>query len=502
MTTYLIKNYVGIFQFRRFVPADLIEIIGTREIRRSLKTRDPRLAKFLCAAYSVECENYFITLREKTMPKRQQKELFDPKSVPRKIEIGSLRIDRNGITVNGVKSDPTRPDEEIKAFKAIIDHAAEKVPLLAVDNGVGAVGKKDLLLSKVFEHFIKDRTANKWPAGRVTNAELYRGTFRLFTAVIGDKLISEYTIDDGEKTRETFLKLPAGWMRNPAISKLPYKEAMQLPPEFQKMNPSTVRDHLTRLNTVFQFAGKKNYSVQQIFADLPIRGETTHYEKFAEDDITTLFNPSTYQKFQRKGKSSHYFAALLGLFTGCRLGEIFFLTPDAVLLSADGIPFIMIDRHDGSNGLPIRNVKTKMSIRPIPIHDKLVELGFLDFVEYRRNNYPNQYLFPEYKIFRGQAGSKFGDHFKRYRESCGIGGDRTKVFHSFRHTFTETLQKNLVSLEMRQRLLGHASGELAGDVYGGNFHASDLKAAIDRLGFEKYLEGLPPYREMCQKKQA
>lgn len=94
------------------------------------------------------------------MSKHGQKALFDPESVPRKIEIGSLRIDRNGITVIGAKSDPARLDEEIKAFNAIIDHATEKVPLLPVDNGVGAVGKKDLLLSKVFEHFIKDRTTN------------------------------------------------------------------------------------------------------------------------------------------------------------------------------------------------------------------------------------------------------------------------------------------------------------------------------------------------------
>lgn len=41
---YLIRNKLGIFQFRRFVPADLIPVLGKSEIRRSSKTRCVRLS--------------------------------------------------------------------------------------------------------------------------------------------------------------------------------------------------------------------------------------------------------------------------------------------------------------------------------------------------------------------------------------------------------------------------------------------------------------------------
>lgn len=69
----------------------------------------------------------------------------------------------------------------------------------------------------------------------------------------------------------------------------------------------------------------------------------------------------------------------LGLFTGARLNELCQLRAHDVIQDVYGVDLISIN----ANGFN-KSLKNAQSAREIPICSKLIEIGFLDFVEERR----------------------------------------------------------------------------------------------------------------------
>ncbi|MCQ4005349.1 tyrosine-type recombinase/integrase, partial [Klebsiella pneumoniae] len=69
----------------------------------------------------------------------------------------------------------------------------------------------------------------------------------------------------------------------------------------------------------------------------------------------------------------------LGLYTGARLNELCQLRVHDVIQDVHGVDLIDIN-DNGYN----KSLKTGPSARQIPICSKLVEMGFLNFVEERR----------------------------------------------------------------------------------------------------------------------
>jgi hypothetical protein len=87
------------------------------------------------------------------------------------------------------------------------------------------------------------------------------------------------------------------------------------------------------------------------------------------------------------------------------------------------------------------------------LHHVLRELGFLDYVQKRRADGDNAWLFPAVapdKLGELEAWTKW---FGRYRRSLGISDQN--VFHSLRHNFLDALRVARVDQEMRTALFGH-----------------------------------------------
>jgi integrase len=80
-------------------------------------------------------------------------------------------------------------------------------------------------------------------------------------------------------------------------------------------------------------------------------------------------------------------------------------------------------------------LKKPYHARLVPIHKKLIELGFIKFVEYQKKN-KHQRLFPELPFVSNS--NKYGDKLQRwfnrtYKNSCQIKTVNAS-FHSLRHT--------------------------------------------------------------------
>ena len=173
---------------------------------------------------------------------------------------------------------------------------------------------------------------------------------------------------------------------------------------------------------------------------------------FDDSDLKKIFLSEQYTKGTFK-KASLYWVPLIALFTGARLGEIGQLRLSDIRKSEDDIYYFDINEEEDD-----KSVKQKSSIRKIPIHDTLIKLDILGYIEELEKKKQSK-LFPK----------EIRDNTKRfhYLQKClsdyikrtGIESspEKTKTFHSFRHTVRTKFVDLEIKEEIIDEILGHSS---------------------------------------------
>lgn len=243
----------------------------------------------------------------------------------------------------------------------------------------------------------------------------------------------------------------------------------------------TKNQRLGRISTFLKWAHSKRYLTQDLAPILKWTGrlKVNHYQPFTVIDLKRLFESDDYREGRFK-KAWQYWIPLLGLFTGARLNELAQLRL-ADIGTHDGIPTLAIHNEDG------RRTKNEASIRTIPIHPTLIELGFLKLVEQRRADGSKRLFDLRENTKRvGDFTKDPSRYFTEYRRSAGVSGrpeafdvktgkwdgKSSKAFHSFRTTAISDMRRAGVPEERRKRLVGHAEG----DVHNSTYRPEDLDA--------------------------
>ncbi|HGH4664471.1 TPA: DUF6538 domain-containing protein [Enterobacter kobei] len=164
----------------------------------------------------------------------------------------------------------------------------------------------------------------------------------------------------------------------------------------------------------------------------------------------------------------NYWAPLLGLMTGARVNEISQLLLGDIL--AEGGVYYLNLENDSESGKKLKNANAR---RKIPLHSKLISLGFIDYVNALKDaGYVR--LFPELKPHKTKG---YGRPVSAWFNESLLAGrlklerNRSKSFHSFRHSVSTLLKEKGVSSELRAQLLGHVRGETETEVR----YSKDLK---------------------------
>jgi integrase len=178
----------------------------------------------------------------------------------------------------------------------------------------------------------------------------------------------------------------------------------------------------------------------------------------------------------------------IALYTGMRQNEIAQLHLSDIITDHDtGITYFRV--HDEGD----RTIKSDAGIRNVPIHDKLLKAGLMQFVKARTKE---QYLFPELWQYEdgtpttesqsNRVNKRFnGDNKKTgYFEKCGIT-EAKKVFHSIRHTVVSTLRKNRVDSYYIARIVGHDK-DLGITGHYGIGELEDIKRDIDKIDYGEF----------------
>jgi integrase len=193
--------------------------------------------------------------------------------------------------------------------------------------------------------------------------------------------------------------------------------------------------------------------------------------------LDTLFSHEIWQNgtlptSKKSGGIAAYWVPLLGLYTGARCSELCQLEKKDIHV-IDGVHVMSItDAGDE------QRVKTYAGKRIIPIHSKLIELGFLEFVATQRDGS----LWIHLNKREDRAGGYFSNYFGELRKKLGI--PKSIGFHSFRHTARSELAKSIIQEKTIDLLLGHeSSGSVGAKVYT-HVAVSTLQDAIEKLNFE------------------
>lgn len=176
-------------------------------------------------------------------------------------------------------------------------------------------------------------------------------------------------------------------------------------------------------------------------------------ESLTADDLKTLFTALS---------GEEWWIARIGLYSGARLGEICQLTKSDIR-SIEGVLCFNI-QPDVEAG---KSVKTRSSIRKVPVHRQLLDDGLLKWID----GQPGDRLFTS-------ASAPTSKRLNRRMRDAGLGD--SKVFHSFRHTF-KGAARQVMGQEWHDRLSGHAATSV-GQSYGG-YDLPTLKAKIDLIEF-------------------
>ncbi len=240
---------------------------------------------------------------------------------------------------------------------------------------------------------------------------------------------------------------------------------------------NSVNSRIGELNDLFKWAiNNGHYTASdkspvdglRIGKKSQLAAKTQSYEPFSNDELKQIFGTGYLKKFN---KPDFYWLPLVALFTGARREELASLRASNVNI-VDGIASIQIE--DGKN----QNAR-----RLVPIHPKLMEMGFMDYAK-NVQALGSEYLFPYLVDGPNGKGKNAGRHFSKWLGILGIDSPR-KVFHSFRHTVITRLHATGANPAHVMQIAGHAD-ETKGVHFKTYTHDVGLKALADTLAKLEY----------------
>ena len=265
--------------------------------------------------------------------------------------------------------------------------------------------------------------------------------------------------------------------------------------ELDMLADGTVNDKLGYVIGFLDYAIKKNYLDKNRLKGERIESAKPKFERVFFDDTeirkmltyTTWFGSEL--EHNLKEKPERFFIPLIGLYQGFRGNEIAQLSMKSIV-KKDGIDCFSIAIHDSK-----QKNKTANSKRLIPIHSKLIELGFLKYIE-RQKKQGEEQIFSNLRYDEKSGYWKdFGDDFNeilkpQFVDKETLENPRIQVdFHSMRHLFAYML-KDVINDNTLIYLMGHSlKGKLSHGNYGkgrhGEMYRVDvLKNSLEQLEYD------------------
>ena len=354
--------------------------------------------------------------------------------------------------------------------------------------------RTSMLYSKAMAEFIKTKMSDgDWKENSLPDN---KRRLESFITIIGDKPIADISREDMKNLRETLRRLPPNYVRAKEYKGKSIKAILASKPE-KTLNVSTINTTVETVGGLLGWCVNEGLLTYNPGKDLQIKDKRQAIElhqAFTMADLKAIF---AHPKFsQGKFKSPSYFwIPLIGLFTGMRLEEISQLhCADVYEVAGEpGLWVIDINELGEDETGHTKSLKTKNSRRLVPVHQELISLGLLVYLD-KIKNQGHIRLFPDLKVPNRvkKLGKQPGKQFKDVVNDV-LADAEGKSFHSLRHTFADYYKQRGWQTDMFRQLYGHSLPTLASSQYGSKFPPRLLyDEVIAKLDYGLDLNALKP----------
>lgn len=301
----------------------------------------------------------------------------------------------------------------------------------------------------------------------------------LIDLVGSEALINSVDYDLSRKVQSQIAKLPAhrekrfrGLALDDAITEGVKRSASLL-------GPATQSQYLKSLENILSLALAKGYIRTNPARGLRplIRDQRSAFEKrrpfslaqikqFFASPFYDHFRPGALKLYTKPDRDWRFWLPLMKLFMGLRPGEICQL--DLVDIRQSPAGFWVVDVTATEDNEPDgKRLKTKSSKRSFPVHPSLIEIGFLDFVNWRKQETNGVKLFNNLKPSRRGYYSDYAN--RRFREAFlpqSIDMEKDQSLYSFRHSFRDGVRRAGAPSDVLSSFGGWSQGSRVSDSYG------------------------------------
>lgn len=309
-------------------------------------------------------------------------------------------------------------------------------------------------IGQLLDDFYDEKSnAGEWrPSTKIER----KGQIELFKEHFGeDKAIESFTRKEIQDFRDNVLqKLPKNRKKNIKTRNLSLAKQVSLN-NVEKIQIKTINEYLQTLHMFMEWCIKQDFiqvnSVTSMYLKDSRKSNTKRqpYTKLELENIIQFLAKFPKQGVKGKKNKDVIWICLLGMFQGMRANEICQLQVDNIV-KVNNIPCLKATVDDDGN----QNIKNESSFRTIPIHQTLLDFGFLDFVNTRRNERDKinrarnstvaekaqqKQLFASmtYSHSSGKYTKNFNNSYTKLNKKITSHPKRT--FHSLRHNFSTCL---------------------------------------------------------------
>lgn len=332
---------------------------------------------------------------------------------------------------------------------------------------------------------------DEWKAGnepRPQTALEYEASVNDFIDFAGDVPVSAIDADMLYDYRDEAAKLPSTMPRADralAFRARVEKHGARKP----KCSPATLKKRVGALQALLTYAFQQRWTATNNGAGVTIIGyskKKKNRRSFEDHELALLFacplfvDPKSWNSPSRISDVTIFWLFLIAATTGARLEEVGQVALADVRRDGE-IVYLDISDHvlleDGED----KSVKNDESRRLVPIHAKLVAVGFLDYCDALAAAGHSQ-LFPDLK--ENKVGKRTKEASQRINRIVDryVSKDKRLVFYSLRHAFKAKGNEANLTPKTLNQICGHALVNV-GEQYGSEPRIRTLYRELHRIDF-------------------
>ncbi|WP_041588363.1 DUF6538 domain-containing protein [Thalassolituus oleivorans] len=344
-------------------------------------------------------------------------------------------------------------------------------------------------ISTAFDRYKMAQVAAKTDTNKIQD---YEPSVNMLIALIGDLDAREVKKRDISEYMDFLHQLPT---RPPkAIKSLPPQEQAQIAREqgLSTLSPTTVSNKVKHLSAFFAWCVEREYIAENPCTSIkkPKRKPSNSIENdYTKEELEEIFKLPMFTNGEEPLRADFgaawFWLPILAYYTGARPKELAQLYRKD-LMQSEGIHFIAIRDIESDQTL-----KTPAAQRKIPIHDDLIKLGFIRYIE---SLSATSRVFPHLKPdSRGSYSYHLSRRFSERLKTLNEALQRKKPLYALRHAFKTSMRDAGVSEDVHDSITGH-SGPSVGRQYG-KTSIEATKKAIDLVPSIPNIEAMLRYRK-------